>query len=90
MDKQCQCKKPTPWQDAKGNQTNVCKVCQGKIITHSRPELGHLHTTMDTVLLGDLGLEPDHPFITYLVETSRENLRQRFLTWKANFVHTKN
>lgn len=80
----CKCKKATPWTEVKGNESNVCKVCGGKIIAHPLPEVGRLHRTLDTVLLGDMGLDPDHPFIAWLTDCIREDLRQKKLGWDYN------
>lgn len=80
----CECEKPTPWEDIRGKKTNVCKECGNKIEEHRPPELGRLHTRLDAALLGDHDLDPDHPFITWMAETAREDVRQKKLTWDHN------
>jgi len=80
----CECDTPTPWKSNTGVVTNVCKVCKGRIDAGIPPEIGRLHTRLDAVLLGDLKLDEDHPFITHLVETVREDMRQKYGVWKNN------
>lgn len=81
---ECKCEKPTPWVDNKGSESNVCKACNGKIEKHRLPEIGRLHTSLDAVLLGDLKLDNDHPFITWLANSVRNDIRQKKLIWDHN------
>jgi len=82
--KTCQCEKPTPWEDNKGIKTNVCKMCNGKIEEHILPELGRLHTALDAVLLGELRLDSDDPFITWLADQISTDIKQKKTTWDYN------
>lgn len=80
----CSCKEPTPWVTNRGVETNVCKVCNGKIEPHRTPELGRLQLGLESALLGTLELDPDHPFITWLANCVGEDIRQKKLTWDHN------
>ena len=58
--------------------------CKGQIDTHDPPDLGRLHTQLDAAILGDLELDADHPFVSYMADTVRGRLRLAWLTWSSN------
>jgi hypothetical protein len=80
----CKCEFPNPWTDNYGNTTNMCKNCDHKIEEHQTPELGRLHIALEVVLLGELALDPDDPFITHLVNSVQQDIRQKKLIWDNN------
>jgi ribosomal protein S14 len=80
----CDCDKPTPWEDVKGKKTNMCKVCGGRIEVIRTPEIGRVHTAIDAVLLGELGLDENHPFVMYLASTIKTSIHSTKKTWDHN------
>lgn len=84
----CDCDIPTPYESNKGEKTNRCRACGGLITDYIKDvtmtALGQLILRYEKVLLGDLELDNDHPFIRHIVNTCEKDLKQKKLIWDNN------
>lgn len=64
--KECSCDTPTPWEDVKGNKTNICKECGGaipKVEPHWRDK-GSTFIKMEAAVV-ELDLTPEEQGILW-------------------------
>jgi hypothetical protein len=91
--KRCDCLSPKPWENNRGQKSNVCKECGGKIPTYPTlsNDIGRATIALDAALRkADFRGDDDrHAFIEYLIKGMDEKMRQSLLTFRANRVSSR-